>query len=87
MARFVPKMGALYEVRRMPVVKVELRKKAQKVLDAAGGHAAGYATSERQGEKRPQGRWRVNVYTATRAARRDNAQNNTLLRNLNRARD
>ncbi|MDM7488712.1 hypothetical protein QT969_10455 [Rhodococcus sp. CSLK01-03] len=70
---------ALYEVRRMPAVQAEVENHAARIATAAG---AGYAWSSQQGQKRPQGRWRAIVYPDTWAARRDNAANNTLLRNL-----
>lgn len=71
--------NGLYNLRRAPGVIIDLERRSRKVADACG---AGYETSSRQGAKRPQGRWRTTVVTTTWKAKRDNAKNNTLIRNL-----
>lgn len=77
--RFRWKMGALYEVRRLPGVQGEVERHAARIATAAG---SGFSWSSRQGMKRPQGRWRAIVYPDTWAARRRNARDNTLVRAL-----
>lgn len=81
--RFVPKRDAMYEVRRLPKVQGSVRSVCEKIAHACG---AGYEWSDQQGEKRPQGRWRGVVRPRSWAAKRDNASNNTLVQELNRAR-
>lgn len=84
--RLVMKPGALYEIRRAPGVQADLQRRARKVLEAVGGEAAGYMMSSTQGRKNPQGRWRASVFTATPKAMRQNARDNTLVRNFGAAR-
>ncbi|WP_342800974.1 hypothetical protein [Nocardia sp. No.11] len=84
--RLVMKRDALYEIRRAPGVQRDLERRARKVLAAAGGEAAGYMMSTTQGEKKPQGRWRAAVFTSNFKAIKDNARNNTLVRNFGAAR-
>lgn len=71
--------NSLYEVRSLPGVRAEVEKHAARIATASG---AGYKWSSQQGRKNPQGRWRAIVYPDTWSARRDNARNNTLLRQL-----
>jgi hypothetical protein len=78
--------GALYRLRSEPGVVADLERRAQAILAACGGTEAGYAVGSEQGARRPQGRWRVAVYTRTNEAKRDNAVNNTLIRNLSAGR-
>jgi hypothetical protein len=80
MARIEMKRDALYETRRAPKLRQDLERRGRAVLDAAGGEAAGYMMSSTQGAKRPQGRWRVAVFTSNFAAMLDNRRNNTLVR-------
>lgn len=78
--------GALYELRGEPGVKEDLERRARAVLEACGGEEAGYDMGSEQGAKRPQGRWRTAVYTRTEEGKRDNAEHNTLVRNLSAGR-
>lgn len=75
--KFVPKPGAFYEVRRSGPVQAAVNGLAARMASAAG---PGFEWSSMQGQKRPQGRWRAIVYPATFAARRRNANENTLVR-------
>lgn len=78
--RLVMKDGALYKLRREPGVRRDLEKRGEAILDAVGGHRAGYMLNSTQGAKRPQGRWAVRVFTANIAAMVDNRRNQTLVR-------
>ena len=84
--RLVIKRDAMYELRRAPQVQIELVRRARRVAEACGGAAAGYLMSSSQGRKNPQGRHRAAVYTATAKAMIDNRRNNTLVKNVGRAR-
>jgi hypothetical protein len=75
----------LYLLRSSPGVRADLEARGRRVLEAAGGTAAGFAMSSQQGQRRPQGRWRVTVITANRFAKRLNAKNNTLIHALEAA--
>ncbi|WP_043673577.1 hypothetical protein [Nocardia vulneris] len=78
--RLVMKRDALYKIRSEPGVRQDLERRGRAILGAAGGEAAGYMMSSRQGAKSPQGRWQVSVFAATAVAMRQNAQDNTLVR-------
>ena len=91
--RFKPNRGALYDVRRMPELIVYLDGIATKVAAKANGElhpeVDGYPegtehfrTGSQQGRKKPQGRWRATVVTATEYAKRANAKHNILLKAL-----
>lgn len=67
-----------YALRRDPKVRELEERIAQQIASECGD---GYKTSSVQGRKDPQGRWRTTVITATRAAAKDNSQNNTLMKN------
>lgn len=82
MVRVKHHIGAYHQLRSAPGVVGRLESEGRRTLSAAGGRVAGYDMGSQQGAKRPQGRWRVAVVTATRKAMRDNARNNTLLRAL-----
>ncbi len=85
--------NAFYELRRSPEVIAMLEEKAKVVAAKANaaipetdGYPAGtehYATGSRQGERRPQGRWRTTVVTATEYGKRFNAVHHILLKALN----
>ncbi|MGW3545894.1 hypothetical protein ACWDNI_35880 [Nocardia niigatensis] len=76
----------LHELRSAPGVQAELKRRGQAVLEECGGEAAGYMLSSFQGKKKPQGRWHVNIFTATPRAMVDNMKNNTLVRAFGAAR-
>lgn len=78
--------GALYELRSEPGVKADLERRGRAILAACGGEDAGYDMGSEQGARRPQGRWRVGVFTRTEDAKQDNAEHNTLVRNLSAGR-
>lgn len=71
--------GALYEVRTSPGAFAWIDRVAAAKAAAAG---PGFEWSSRVGRKNPQGRGRAIVYPATHAARRKNANENTLVRVL-----
>lgn len=71
--------AGLYALRREAGVVADLEARIGRLKEACG---RGYESSSQQGNKRPQGRWRTTVITATNGAIRDNARNNTLVNNL-----
>lgn len=71
------KQGAFREVRVLPAVQAELEKRGERIADASG---PGYIV--RSGVTGGRGRARTAVITGDLDAIRDNAKNNTLLRNL-----
>ena len=79
------KKDALYDMRRLPAVVALVEKAADNIADRANDQLdePGYFTGSRQGARRPYGRWRASVVTGTGEAIRDDAANNTLLRELN----
>ncbi|MBF6189426.1 hypothetical protein [Nocardia farcinica] len=83
--RLVMKPGALYQLRREPGVRADLERRGRAVLSRCG-EAAGYMMTSGQGAKRPQGRWRVAVFTANVTAMVDNRRHNTLVRAFGAAR-
>lgn len=81
--KWVP--GAFYRLRSEPGVRSMEEKWAAKVAQNANQMSkpgAVYKVSSVQGKKRPQGRWRTTVITATAHAMNDNAKNHTLLKAL-----
>lgn len=83
--RLVMKPGALYDLRREPGVRADLERRGRAVLRQCG-EANGYMMSSRQGAKRPQGRWRISVFTSNVTAMVDNRRHNTLVRAFGAAR-
>lgn len=78
--------NALYQIRHAPGVRAELERRGRRIVNAANNtliERSGYAMSSTQGARRPQGRWRVTVFTRTTHAKRSNARHNTLLRLMN----
>lgn len=74
-----------YELRSEPGVQKALEELAEQVASQANSMAKtrnGFRTSSRQGARKPQGRWRTTVITATAEAMAKNAKNNVLLRAL-----
>ena len=90
---------SFYDLRRAPAVVRELERRGQKIADEANKTLAensirnrvkarrlskvGYRMSSFQGRKVKQGRWFVQVYTASNHAKYSEAENNTLVRLLN----
>ncbi|GAA2071663.1 hypothetical protein [Williamsia deligens] len=72
---------ALYDVRRDPnLIELE-RETAQRICDEANRIGSGtFMVGSRQGERRPEGRWRTTVYTADAKAMASNARHNVLIR-------
>lgn len=68
-----------YDLRRDARVQNYLNSEAHKVASRAG---EGFEVDSKQGEKKPQGRWRATIYAATPKAMNRNAKRNTLLRAL-----
>ncbi len=76
-----------YDLRRAPGVIADLESRGKRVLKAVDPKGSiGYATSSTQGQKRPQGRWIVTVYTKSRYAKRHNVKHNALVKALDAAR-
>jgi len=88
MMKIKVKDSALYEIRRLPKVVALLEDISGKIADRANEQLdeEGYFTGSRQGARKPYGRWRTSVVTGTGEAMRDDAKNNTLLRELNGSR-
>jgi len=79
---------AFYELRASPGVRQELERRGNSVVDAANAtlpEGEGYQISSSQRPRKPQGRWFVQVYAASRHAKHSDALNNTLLRVLDEA--
>ena len=74
-------VDGFYDLRRDSGVVSMLDEKAQQVADSANEMGKGtYAVGSRQGEKRPQGRWRASVVTADATAIAHNAKHHILAR-------
>jgi hypothetical protein len=86
--RFKWSNKAFYDLRRAPKVINELEARGRRVRDAANAtmkEKKGYRLSSFQGQRKPYGRWFVQVYTASRHAMYSNAKNNTLIKALEKA--
>lgn len=93
------KDSSFYKLRNSPGVVKELERRGRQIAAAANRTLAensvgarvrdrrmskvGYRMSSFQGRRAPQGRWFVNVYTASRHAKYSDAKHNTLVRVLN----
>lgn len=83
--RLVMKPNALWQLRREPGVRADLERRGRAVLRQCG-EANGYMMSSSQGQKAPQGRWRVSVFTSNAMAMVDNRRHDTLVRAFGAAR-
>lgn len=93
------KLSGFRDLRRDPAVVKDLEKRGRRIAAAANrtldenrlrnkiadrrARSVGYRVSSFQGRRAPQGRWFVQVYTASRHAKHSNAVHNTLVRVLN----
>lgn len=78
-----------YELRRAAGVRNDLEQRGDRIASAAkgvGNPEADYGVGSQQGAKRPQGRWRVTVFTRNAIAMRSNAKNNSLIKSLDAGR-
>ncbi len=80
------KHGALWDLRNEPGIVSDLEKRAGRVKRSAESSGGRYRVESRQGDKNPQGRWRVSVTTDDFKARRVNAKRQSLLGALDSAR-
>lgn len=72
-----------YELRTAASVKALLEQHGRRIAAAANAtlrEKRGYGMSSHLGQRRPQGRWRVTVYTDSLHAVRSNAKHHTLIR-------
>lgn len=77
--------GCFYDLRRQPGVIAALENHGRHIAAQANStlkEGSGYRVGSRQGAKKPRGRWRVTVYTASTHAKRSNARHNTLIKLL-----
>ena len=89
MARLEFKRGAFRELRFDPAIRRDINRRAKAIADKANNDSDldnGYRVGSRAGARRPQGRPRATVVTATGDAVRDSAKNDRLLRSLNAGR-
>lgn len=89
MARVVFLPNAEYRLRSEPGVRRDIGDRTERIARAANSGAGfedDYRTSTMQGARRPEGRWRGSVITATVRAMRDNAKNHRLLRSIDAGR-
>lgn len=75
-----------YQLRREPGVVADLVARGKRVQSVASSDGGTYVMGSRQGAKRPQGRWRVDVATGDYRTRVKNRKHNSLMRGLNAAR-
>lgn len=78
-ARFEANIPGFYEARSLPGVQRAIVAQAARLAAQAGD---GFAYSDQQGLRKPQGRWRAIVYPETYQARMNNGRNNRLVRVL-----
>lgn len=86
------------EIRSSKPVVAELERRGRKIVNAANKTLGenslvsrianrrgrvGYRMSSFQGKRKPQGRWFVQIYTASNHAKHSEAKHNTLIRVLN----
>lgn len=79
------KTSGFYKLRSEPGVQKALEELATQVAarsNQMAGTRDGFRTSSQQGAKRPQGRWRTTVVTATAEAMAKNAKRNILVKAL-----
>lgn len=77
--------AGFYKLRSDPGVQRALESLADEVAGRANSMAGtrdGFRTSSQQGKRKPQGRWRTTVITATNQAKAKNASENILVRAL-----
>ena len=89
MANLKHNKEAYYQLRSAPGVRADVERRLAAIAKKANddsGLADGYRTSSVQGRKKPQGRWRGTVITATAKAIKDNAKTQRLLRSLDAGR-
>ena len=77
-------MLGYYNIRAAPGVRRELERRAKRIAAACNreGNTDGFRTSSMQGARRPYGRWRATVITATARAIRHNAKTQALIKHL-----
>ena len=75
--------GALRELRTSPEAQAEILGRAQKIAGAAGGEQVGFFA---RATESPRNRARAAVIAASMRARRRNARDNTILRNIDAGR-
>lgn len=75
-----------YELRSQPGVVADLVGRGKRVQSVASSDGGKYVMGSRQGAKKPQGRWRVDVSTGDYRTRVKNRKHNSLLRGLDAAR-
>jgi hypothetical protein len=75
-----------YQLRREPGVVSDLEGRGRRVQSAASRDGGKYVMDSRQGDKAPQGRWRVDVHTGDYRARAKNNKYQSLVRALDHAR-
>jgi len=78
------KWDGYYRIRSAPKVRRELERRAKLIADNCNRESGsdGYRTSSMQGARRPYGRWRTTVITATGKAMRHNAATQALIKHL-----
>lgn len=74
------KKKGFYEVRRAPRLQILENEIVRSIAAECNEHVddEGYRTSSVQGKRKPYGRWRATVITATQQAKNDNEKNDRL---------